>query len=121
MKIFKFILTVCAAAVVLVWLGSCSRSFVVRVNGRLGATITFQFYDERGRATDATIRRFAVEEQTSTGSWVWVWALTGARRLHELTYGAKYEGLQQLRSPRKLVPGVKYRVFAEDASGDETG
>jgi hypothetical protein len=108
-----------AAAVVLIGLGMCvmafSRSFEIKIVGRLGQSVTFQFFTNANRPFQANITRFAIEERTSRGEWAWVWALTGEQRLTEITYGKRYGGLKELQAPRPLRPGVTYRLSAKDS------
>lgn len=113
------VITKIAVPLVLIGLPMCvmafSRSFEIKIAGRLGQPVTFHFCTNANRPFQANITRFAVEERASRSEWVWVWALSGEQRLTEITYGKRYGGLKELQAPGHLRTGVTYRLSAKDS------
>jgi len=64
-----------------------------------------------------TITGVTVVQEQSDDSRRAVWITEGAQPLHYITYGAKYPGLKEGRSPLPLKRGNRYEVFVYTSTG----
>jgi hypothetical protein len=110
--------TLAVVIVTTLCLASCHRSFVIRPTGRIGQSVTFNFYELNDPNTPARfdIERFFVQEQKRNGQWTSIWELSGKRVLEAIIYGDKYEGLAELAPALPFSRGTKYCVYASALS-----
>jgi len=105
------LLLLCALAIL--FLTSCSRTFVIKPIGQFGKQITFQFYKTASDVDPSkfSIVEFVVQEQVDTDKWVTVWELTGDQSLDRIEYGMKYKGLDEVVSAKPFSKDKQYRVL----------
>ena len=107
-----------AASVIL--LTSCSV-FQPVINvvpvGSLQQGVVFYLGDEFRPHHEFTVTGVTVVEEQSDGSRRAVWITDGEQPLRYITYGAKYPGLKEGRSPLPLKRGNRYEVFVYTSTG----
>ena len=107
-----------AASVVL--LTSCSVfQPVIQVVpvGSLQQGVVFYLGDLFRSHQEFTVTGVTVVEEQTDGSRRAVWITEGAQPLRYITYGAKYPGLKEGRSPLPLKRGNRYEVFVYTTTG----
>ena len=117
---FSAITRAIAATVVL--LTSCSVfQPVIQVVpvGSLQQGVVFYLGDLFRPYHEFTVTGVTVVEERSDGSRRAVWITEGAQPLHYITYGAKYPGLKEGRSPLPLKRGNRYEVFVYTSTGSK--
>jgi len=85
--------------------------------GSLQQGVVFYLGDEFRPPHEFTVTGVTVVEEQSDGSRRAVWITEGAQPLHYITYGAKYPGLKEGRSPLPLKRGNRYEVFVYTSTG----
>src|SRR5215469_16964543 len=115
-----FPVMICAIGVSVVLLTSCSVFQpvidVVPV-GSLQQGVVFYLGDVFRPHQAFTITGVTVVQEQSDDSRRAVWITEGAQPLHYITYGAKYPGLKEGRSPLPLKRGNRYEVFVYTSTG----
>ena len=109
-----------AIAVSVVLLTSCSVfQTVIDVVpiGSLQQGVVFYLGDLFRPYHEFTVTGVTVVEERSDGSRRAVWITEGVQPLHYITYGAKYPGLKEGRSPLPLKRGNRYEVFVYTSTG----
>jgi len=85
--------------------------------GSLQQGVVFYLGDVFRAHQEFTVTGLTVVEEQSDGSRRAVWIAEGAQPLHYITYGAKYPGLKEGRSPLPLKRGNRYEVFVYTSTG----
>lgn len=73
-----------------------------------------------GSQQEFIITGITVVEERSDNSRRAVWIAEGAQRLHYITYGMRYPGLKEGRSPLPLKRGNRYEVFVYTTTGGKS-
>lgn len=109
---FVFLLVIASA------ISSCSKAFLIRVEGRLDEAVTFSFYysSDTLTPTELTIAEFVVQQKGDQSSWSTIWELTGERKLSQIGYGQSYENLKIVVQPKALSRNGTYRALAKEKS-----
>jgi hypothetical protein len=96
------------------FLTSCSRPFVVTVEGNLEDGVVFRFHDsdEDAAPSEFRITQFGVYEIADGGKPAAVWRLEGGELLSSVTYGKAYRGLREVVPAGALMQGVPYMATA---------
>ncbi len=104
----------CALAIL--FLTSCSRTFVVKPIGQFGKQITFQFYKTASDVdpSEFSIVEFVVQEQVDADKWITIWELAGDQSLDRVEYGKEYEGLDEVVAATPFSKDRQYRVLASE-------
>src|SRR5262245_24912858 len=85
--------------------------------GSLQQGVVFYLGDVLRANYEFTVTGVTVVQDRSDGSRRAVWIVEGAQRLRYITYGAKYPGLKEGRSPLPLKRGNRYEVFVYTSTG----
>src|ERR1051325_11519072 len=85
--------------------------------GSLQQGVVFYFGDVFRAHPQFTVTGVTVVEERSDGPRRAVWIAEGAQPLRYITYGAKYPGLMDARSPLPLKRGRRYEVFVYTNTG----
>jgi hypothetical protein len=88
--------------------------------GSLQQGVVFYLGDELRSPQEFTITGITVVEERSDGSRRAVWIAEGAQRLRYITYGMRYPGLKDGRSPLPLKRGNRYEVFVYTNTGGKS-
>ena len=115
--------TMRATAASVVLLASCSVFEPVMDAvpvGSLQQGVVFYLGDLFRPHPEFTVTGVTVQERQSDGSRRAVWITEGAQPLRYITYGAKYPGLLQARSPLPLKRGKRYEVFVYTSTGGKS-
>jgi hypothetical protein len=115
---FSVITAAIAASVVL--LTSCSvfqPVIDVVPLGSLQEGVVFYLGDVFRPHHEFTVTGVTVVQEQSDGSRRAVWIAEGAQPLRYITYGARYPGLKDGRSPLPLKRGNRYEVFVYTSTG----
>ena len=87
--------------------------------GSLQQGVVFYLSDLFRAHHEFTVTGVTVVEERSDCSRRAVWITEGAQPLRYITYGAKYPGLKEGRSPLPLKRGNRYEVFVYTSTGDK--
>jgi hypothetical protein len=79
--------------------------------GSLQQGVVFYLGDAFRPHHEFTVTGVTVVEERSDGSRRAIWIAEGAQTLRYITYGTKYPGLKEGRSPLPLKRGTRYEVF----------
>jgi len=85
--------------------------------GSLQQGVVFYLGDVFRSHQKFTVTGVTVVQEQSDGSTRAVWIAEGAQLLGYITYGAKYPGLKDARSPLPLKRGHRYEVFVYTSTG----
>ena len=85
--------------------------------GSLQQGVVFYLGDIFRQQQEFTVTGVTVVQEQEDGSRRAVWITEGAEPLHYITYGAKYPGLKEGRSPLPLKRGNRYEVFVYTSTG----
>jgi len=85
--------------------------------GSLQQGVVFYLGDLFRAHHEFTVTGVTVVQEQSDGSRRAVWITEGAQPLRYITYGAKYPGLKEGRSPLPLKRGTRYEVFVYTSTG----
>jgi len=85
--------------------------------GSLQQGVVFYLGDAFRPHHEFTVTGVTVVEERSDGSRRAVWIAEGAQPLRYITYGTKYPGLEEGRSPLPLKRGNRYEVFLYTSTG----
>ena len=85
--------------------------------GSLQQGVVFYLGDIFRQQQEFTVSGVTVVQEQEDGSRRAVWITEGAEPLHYITYGAKYPGLKEGRSPLPLKRGNRYEVFVYTSTG----
>jgi hypothetical protein len=85
--------------------------------GSLQQGVVFYLGDAFRPHREFTVTGVTVVQEHSDGSTGAIWIAEGAQPLRYITYGAKYPGLKDARSPLPLKRGNRYEVFVYTSTG----
>lgn len=88
--------------------------------GSLQRGVVFYLGDMFRPQSEFTVTGITVVQEQSDGSRRAVWITEGAQPLRYITYGAKYPGLKEGRSPLPLKRGNRYEVFVYTSTGGKS-
>ena len=88
--------------------------------GSLQHGVVFYLGDIFRPHPEFTVTGVTVQEEQSDGSRRAVWIAEGAQPLRYITYGTKYPGLKEGRSPLPLKRGKRYEVFVYTSTGGKS-
>lgn len=67
---------------------SCSRGFIVTVEGKYGDAVYFRFHDPvDGKITKYNVIELIIQEKKEGNQWDVIWALSGEQSIDEVQIG----------------------------------
>ena len=88
--------------------------------GSLQQGVVFYLGDIFRQHQEFTITGITVVQEQEDGSRRAVWITEGAEPLQYITYGTRYPGLKEARSPLPLKRGHRYEVFVYTTTGGKS-
>lgn len=126
MKKWKLI----AIVTIMVALAACSRTFFIKVSGRVSEGVNFCFYNSRNdrQPSEHTIASLFVQKHAQSSapswkasSWKTIWKVEGRFDAECIAYGATSQRYKTLIPAIPLAYGSEYRIVATGNSNPVDG